>query len=116
MERMVAHDSVDMFVAILPHGADNAIKRADLTKVCVVLGLVNEKCKDKDRAMRHLLHRARLGCCILSLPTGGYYRPTKEEADQIRRRNEQERKRAINTFAATKYDGQLYEDYRRGVL
>lgn len=104
------------FIALIPVGADNAIKRADLTRVCVDLGLVGEELKDKDRAMRKLLHQARLSCSILSLASGGYYRPTKDEADQVRRRNEQERRRAISTFAATKFDGQLYEDYKRGVI
>lgn len=116
VKTMKTYDDIEMFIALVPYGADNSVSREELTRLCVDCGLVSEKAVDKDRAMRKLLHTARTGCCILSKASGGYFRPTNDELHLVEKRNKQERSRAISIFANTKYDGLLAEDYRRGVF
>lgn len=110
----IATVDIEMFVALIPEGSGNAIKRNDLTRTCVDMGLISEKCKDQDRTMRKMLQKARIDHCILSKPRGGYYRPTAEEYQNIIKHRNTEVKRAKSTFVSVRYDGKLYEDYQRG--
>lgn len=108
------YTDVDMFVALIPVGSEQAIKRDDLTRTCVDMGLISEKAKDKDRTMRKLLQRARITNCILTKSCGGYYRPNPSEFNEIQKHRNTEIKRAKSTFVSVKYDGKLYEDYKKG--
>lgn len=105
---------IEMFVALIPEGEINAIKRDDLTRTCTDIGLISANCKDKDRKMRSLLQRARIDHCIITRVGGGYYRPTPNEWKNIAKHRETEIKRAKSTFMSVKYDGKLAEDYAKG--
>lgn len=109
-------DKYELFSDLIPYGEDNAIKRDDLTTECIRIGIINKNAKDADRQMRKMLQVVRKNCSILSRTTGSYYKPTNNDAENVHRRNETEKKRAISIFASTKYDGKLYEDYRRGII
>lgn len=115
MSRTPLYDlDIEMFVALVPEGEQNAIKRDDLTRTCVDMGLIHNYCKDKDRAMRKLLQRARIDHCIITRTGGGYYRPFACEWENISKHRQTEIKRAKSTFMSVKYDGKLAEDYQKG--
>lgn len=107
---------IKLFVSLIPIGSENAIKRNDLTDACVLNGLIKDTCKDKDRKMRIMLHKARIENSILSKRGGGYYIPSDAEYENIQAHRNTEIKRAKSTFVSVKYDGKLYEDYARGRL
>lgn len=66
------------FALLIPEGKENAIKRSDLVKTCVDLGLVEGN--NADRATRRLIHLARKDTVILNLSNGeGYYRPSHDD-------------------------------------
>ena len=109
MERF--YDDIEMFIALVPEGEPNAISRNFLTQLCIKAGLIRESVKDPDRAMRSILHKARMTHSILTKAGGGYYRPTADEWQQIEKHRQSEKKRALNTLASVSYDAKLYEDY-----
>lgn len=51
---------------LIPEGRENAISRALLTEKCVTNGLIDRNVKDKDRAMRNLIEKARIDGTILN--------------------------------------------------
>lgn len=108
-------DKIEIFMSFIPTGKDNAIKRDDLTQKCVDAGLIGTEVRDKDRAMRNLLEKAKLDYSITNDGDGkGYYRPTKEDAVRLEKNHNRERKKAISTLAGEKYNGATIEDYKHG--
>lgn len=107
----IMDDDIELFVELIPEGEENAISRQLLTQLCINAGLIRESSKDADRAMRKLLHSARIAHSILTKTGGGYYRPTADEWKQIEKHRQSEKKRALNTLASVSYDAKLYEDY-----
>lgn len=96
---------------LIPFGKENAIRRRDLLKKCVDIGLVDEKAKDPDRNMRKLISRARLDFAILNdQDSQGYYRPTKEDYAELRKHIAQEKKRAVSVFRTIRQEEALLED------
>lgn len=101
-------------VCLIPFGKENAISRSDLVSECISAGLINEG-SGADRAMRHLLEKARFDYAISNNQDGkGYYRPTKEDYDDLRRDIAREDKRARTIFATNKVKRALLEDFRTG--
>ena len=108
-------DKVEIFVGLLGYGKENAIKRDDLTMMCVGAGLIDKETKDKDRAMRKLLARARCDYNIKITNDGkggGYYLPTAKESIQLAKNNKREDKKAVSIFRNHKGNKALEEDYR----
>lgn len=102
---------------LIPEGRENAISRAMLTAKCVKNGLIDNKTKDKDRAMRNLVKKARIDWTILNLSDGdGYYRPTHEDLLELRRYIRQEERRGISVFKNIQNAKKLYEDLKAGRL
>lgn len=102
---------------LIPEGRENAISRAILTEKCVSNGLIDKKVKDKDRAMRKLVKKARIDWTILNLSDGdGYYRPTHEDLLELRRYIRQEERRGISVFKNIHNAKKLYEDLKAGRL
>lgn len=104
-------------IDLIPTGRDNAISRDYLVTLCVQNGLVdeNKSPKSKDRAMRRLLERARLDYTILNLSDGeGYYRPSKDDLQDLQKYIRQEESRAKATFRNISNAKALYEDYMHG--
>lgn len=79
------------FAELIPEGRKNAISRKLLTEKAVTYGFIDRNRKDKDRAMRLLVKKARIDWTILNLSNGdGYYRPTHEDSLELRRYIRQE--------------------------
>lgn len=108
-------DKIEVFANLLGFGKEEAIKREDLVERCVGAGIVSKDLKDKDRAMRILLEKARREYVILNDGRGsGYYRPTPKELVALARSNKRENSRAVNVFASTKKAKALEEDLIHG--
>lgn len=100
---------------LIPEGRENAISRAILTEKCVANGLIDKKTKDKDRAMRRLVKKARIDWIILNLSEGdGYYRPSQEDLLELRRYIRQEENRGKAVFKNIQKAKKLYEDLKAG--
>lgn len=110
-------DKVEIFAELIPKGKENAIKRDNLTEKCVESGLIGIDAVDKDRAMRNLLAKARRDYSITNNGDGsGYYRPSKEDYQNLRKNNNRENKKAISTLGGLKTNKAIAEDYRVGRL
>ena len=110
-------DKVELFISLLGHGKENAIKRADLVERCVGAGIIEKDAKDKDRAMRKFMHRAKMDFNIQITNDGkgeGYYIPTFKESIQLAKNNKREDRKAVSIFAGNKGNKALEEDYRAG--
>lgn len=108
-------DKIDIFMSFLGFGKENAVKREDLTSKCVEAGLIGRNAKDKDRAMRNILKRAKADYSITNDGDGvGYYRPTQKEEKQFEQNHNRECKKAVSTLAGEKYNGAAIEDYKHG--
>lgn len=102
---------------LIPEGRENAISRAMLTAKCVRYELIDKNTKDKDRAMRNLVNKARIDWTILNLSDGdGYYRPTHEDLLELRRYIRQEENRGKAIFKNLQNAKKLYEDLMKGRL
>lgn len=100
---------------LIPVGRENAISRKTLVSLCTQYGLVDDSVKDKDRAMRLLVQKARVDYVILNLSNGdGYYRPSLEDTQDLQRYIRQEESRAKAAFKNIKMARALYEDYKHG--
>lgn len=110
-------DKLEVFISLLGHGKENAIKRSDLVERCVGAGLIDKDTKDKDRSMRKLISRAKMDFNIQITNDGkgeGYYIPTFRESIQLAKNNKREDKKAVSIFAGNKGNKALEEDYRAG--
>lgn len=110
-------DKIDVFVGLFTPGKENAIKRDELTLMCVGAGLIGKEVKDKDRAMRNLIARVKVDYNVKITNDGdgeGYYIPTLKESVQLARNNKREDKKAISTLKNNKGNKALYEDYKHG--
>ena len=108
-------DKIEVFISLLQYGKENAVKRDELTMMCVGAGLIDKETKDKDRAMRKLLARARCDYNIKITNDGkggGYYLPTAKESIQLAKNNKREDKKAVSIFRNHKGNKALEEDYR----
>lgn len=95
---------------LIPIGRENAIKREELLRRCIEAGIAFT-----DRAMRKLLERAKMDYVILNHSDGnGYYRPSREDMQDLQRYIRQEEKRAKSSFRNIKRAKALYEDYKNG--
>lgn len=112
-------DKIEVFAELIPKGKENAIKRSDLVDKCIEVGLIKaDSVRDnQDRAMRRLLQIAKMDYSITNDGDGaGYYRPTKEDYQNLRKNNNRENKKAISTLGGLKNNKAIAEDYRVGRL
>lgn len=73
----------------IPFGKDNAVSRSDLAL----------KVGCSDRTMRDLINGARKRVVIINTQDGkGYYRPTKEDKEEVEKFKRQEESRAKEIF------------------
>lgn len=110
-------DKLEIFISLLGHGKENAIKRSDLVERCVGAGLIDKDTKDKDRSMRKLIARAKIDFNIQITNDGkgeGYYIPTFRESIQLAKNNKREDKKAVSIFRNNKGNKALSEDYKAG--
>lgn len=76
---------------LIPFGHEHAVTRKELCR----------KTGFSDRTVRELIGRARRDCCIINLQDGaGYFRPTEQEKELVKRFYDQERARAKMTLWA----------------
>ena len=52
-------DKVEVFVSLLGHGKENAIKRSDLVERCVGAGLIDKETKDKIKKLFQSLQETK---------------------------------------------------------
>jgi hypothetical protein len=110
-------DKIEILAELIPKGKENAITRDELLDKCIENGLVKEDSKreNQDRAMRKLIQKAKLDYSITNDADGsGYYRPTKEDYQRLRRNHNREKKKGISTIVSEKYNGATIEDYKHG--
>ena len=110
-------DKVDILISFFTPGKENALTREDLVSKGEAAGLVNpsSEFKNKDRAMRKLIAKAKLDYNIQITNDGDgecYYIPTPKESVQLARNNKREDKKAISTFKNNKPNKALEEDYK----
>ena len=113
----VNHDAktVVTIADLIPEGRENAISRPVLVAKCIANGLIEKDHKDKDRYMRNLISIARLDWTILNnAEPGGYYRPTFDDLQDLRRYIRQEENRGAAIFKNIQMAKALYEDYKAG--
>lgn len=95
---------------LIPAGKQNAIKRADLLNRCRAHGL-----RTTDRGMRMLIESARKETVIINLSNGdGYYRPTADDKDELKRYIHQEDQRAKSASINHHMAKALLEDINAG--
>ena len=100
---------------LIPVGRESAISRKELVFLCVAYGLIDYSVKDKDRAMRTLVQKARIDYVILNLSNGdGYYRVSKDDMQDLQRYIRQEEKRAKSAFKNITMAKALFEDFKHG--
>lgn len=100
---------------LIPVGRENAINRKSLVALCCEHGMIEDSVKDKDRAMRILVQKARIDHVILNISNGdGYYRVSRDDMQDLQRYIRQEEKRAKSAFRNIKRARALYEDYQYG--
>lgn len=76
-------------VKYIPFGKENAISRKDLAL----------KVGCSDRVMRDLVNNARKRVVIINIQNGnGYYRPTKDDKEEVEKYKKQEESRAKEIF------------------
>lgn len=112
-------DKVEILAELIPKGKENAITREELIDKCIENGLVkaDSERENQDRAMRKLIQKARLNYSITNNGDGtGYYRPSKEDYQNLRKNNNRENKKAISTLGGLKTNKAIAEDYRVGRL
>lgn len=93
-------------LSLIPFGEENAVKRHELVR----------KTGMYDRKNREMIADLRSCVVILNSPKGGYFRPTKHEADKIEKYIKQEKRRAISNFKSVQFAEKYLEDVKRGVL
>ena len=98
------------FIDLIPSGADNAIKRAELVKLADSYGFIPEGQKDKDRFVRGMIENARKKNVIICKPQGGYYVPTVNDKKALRTYIAGERRRANTIQKGIKYAENVLED------
>lgn len=104
-------------IDFIPFGKENAISRPILTSLCVEHGLIEKQVRDKDRIMRSLVREARFDYAIINdQDAKGYYRPTAEDYNRVRKHIAQEKCRAFSTLAPLKVEEALCEDIKAGRL
>lgn len=112
-QKQASGKSITTIADLIPVGRENAISRKVLVSLCVGNGLIADDIRDKDRAMRLLVQKARVDYVILNLSNGdGYYRVSREDMQDLQRYIKQEEKRAKAAFKNLKKAKALYEDYK----
>lgn len=106
-------DIVDIFIGLIPFGEENAINRKVLTQTCITIGLVDKEHKDADRAMRDIMHKAKIDYAICNNGKG-YFRPLPKDVHILKICLEKERSRMISINSSFKTLERLYEDYIHG--
>lgn len=102
------------FIDLIPSGADNAIKRAELVKLADSYGFIPEGQKDKDRFVRGMIENARKKNVIICKPRGGYYVPTVKDKDALKVYIAGEKRRAQSIYAGIKIATNVLEDLEHG--
>lgn len=99
---------------LVPTGIENAISRKDLTQKCLSYGLIDEKSRDADRAMRLLLAKAKENHVIINLQDGsGYFQPSKDDYHNLNWYISQEQQRALAIFKPLRYAEKVRDEMRK---
>lgn len=106
-------DLVEEFIALVPFGEENAISRKILTQTCIAVGLIDKDHKDPDRAMRDIMHKAKLDYAICHNGKA-YFRPLPKDVYTLKICLEKERSRMISISASFRTLEKTYEDIVHG--
>lgn len=81
-QKRAAGKTILTIADLIPVGRENAINRKSLVALCCEHGMIDGSVKDKDRAMRILVQKARIDHVILNISNGdGYYRVSKDDME-----------------------------------
>lgn len=93
-------------VDLIPVGKANAIERGQLHNLCKVYGIA-----DSDREMRRLIQHAKGSNVIMNMQDGsGYFRPGKDDKEELRHYIMQEAQRSITILQNLKMAKAMLED------
>lgn len=98
---------IKSILELIPYGKENAISRKMLTAKCLDEGLIPSEVTDKDRYMRQLITDTRQYAAIVYREEGGYYLPTENDIEDLRKYVQTEQKRAVAIFCSVKFAEQL---------
>lgn len=87
------HIEVDEIISVIPVGKSNAKPLDEMVKIFDSLGWLPGS--DKERKTRDIISRARMDYVIVNNQDGmGYFRPTIEDFEALRKYTQQEKNRA----------------------
>ena len=95
---------------LIPEGKENSISRQYLLTLCREYGIAKS-----DREMRRLIQKERAKSCILNMQDGsGYFRPTKDDLQELRHYILQEKDRSMTILSNLRMAKNLLEDMEVG--
>lgn len=104
-------DRIETFVNLIPIGEENAISRKYLVTKCLQAGLIEVHQRDKDRAMRNILEKAKIDWAICNNGKG-YFRPMKKDSASLYKAMKTAKNRMLTEYKGYKSMSKLYEDFR----
>ena len=106
-------DIIEEFMRLIDYGSENAISRKLLVQKCVAAGLIDKDLKDKDRAMRNMMSKAKIDYAICNIGKG-YFRPTKMDKPYIDRFVAEREKQARSIFKSIDSVKKIQADIKAG--
>ena len=108
-------DIIEEFMSLIDYGSENAISRKLLVQKCVASGLIDKDLKDKDRAMRNMMSKAKIDYAICNIGKG-YFRPTPRDKPYIDRFVAEREKQARSIFEGINSVKKVQADIKAGRL
>ena len=108
-------DIIEEFMSLIDYGSENAISRKLLVQKCVSTGIIDKDLKDKDRAMRNMMSKAKLDYAICNIGKG-YFRPTPRDKPYIDRFVAEREKQARSIFEGINSVKKIQADIKAGRL
>ena len=106
-------DIIEEFMRLIDYGSENAISRKLLVQKCVAAGLIDKDLKDKDRAMRNMMSKAKIDYAICNIGKG-YFRPTPRDKPYIDRFVAEREKQARSIFKSIASVKKIQADIKAG--
>lgn len=106
-------DIIEEFMSLIDYGSENAISRKLLVQKCVSTGIIDKNLKDKDRAMRNMMSKAKIDYAICNIGKG-YFRPTPRDKPYIDRFVAEREKQARSIFESIKSVKMIQADISAG--
>lgn len=99
---------------LIPEGHENRVGRRYLVQKAVAYGLINEACKDKERALRKLVHECQMDGVFICNAGDGYFLPTPGDVQCLRHDILRDEMAARSMLATLTRKKALLADYEAG--